>query len=543
MARQVIIAQTPEVTAQELKSTTSILPVKTTNYIMQDAVPSGNVTTEYASNYLFDDVIFPNTEEVKSVYCEVVYIDNNKEITKNIKLEYIDNTPLVNETNMKCYQGIDEDNNFGIAFCSHYYAESEIEKCNIAVCTDLGNNTFAEVKKLTIYYNTYSNLLKNEHIESINYSKIDNFPIILQSIDNGYKEVLDFKEKLQLKKNLINWSSSDINLYNQAPYTTDAPNNVFKDMKSAKNGLKILAKKPALGKGIKIEDFSYSNAYYFYYTRSADVIIDIVDSNGKIITTLNDYEYEKGNLKFSSLGAWTADKGVDAYIIFSIKEDSTEDFNAVGFMYLITMGSEILTYDDLDNKVDKVKGKQLSTNDFTNELKTKLEGLENSIPRINPTTTAELYDMVCSKDGLYYIEGEFSDVIDDTSEYVYIHGLISTENVEGDGLLYIICFENLIQVNIRIENKVIARVDYMHVLTQFLLQSQLWGGKKGQVLTKLSNSEKGYYTWADIPQLSFDADGNLVVTIDGVSKTFVPKEETVQASYNSETETISLNAE
>lgn len=46
-----------------------------------------------------------------------------------------------------------------------------------------------------------------------------------------------------------------------------------------------------------------------------------------------------------------------------------------------------------------------------------------------------------------------------------------------------------------------------------------------------------------IQLISFNENGELVVTIDGVTKTFIPKEETVQASYNSETETISLNAE
>ena len=186
-----------------MNNKTSILPVKTTNYIMQDAVPSGNVTTEYASNnYLFDDVIFPNTEEVKSVYCEVVYIDNNKEITKNIKLEYIDNTPIVNETNMKYYQGIDEDNNFGIAFCSHYYAESEIEKCNISVCIDLENNTCGEVKKATISYETYSNLLKNEYIESVDYSKIVNTPKLSFDEDGNLEVIIDgIARKFQKMRN------------------------------------------------------------------------------------------------------------------------------------------------------------------------------------------------------------------------------------------------------------------------------------------------------------------------------------------------------
>lgn len=41
----------------------------------------------------------------------------------------------------------------------------------------------------------------------------------------------------------------------------------------------------------------------------------------------------------------------------------------------------------LDDKVDKVKGKGLSTNDFTNELREKLEGL-------NPFTVEELTEIL-----------------------------------------------------------------------------------------------------------------------------------------------------
>lgn len=42
---------------------------------------------------------------------------------------------------------------------------------------------------------------------------------------------------------------------------------------------------------------------------------------------------------------------------------------------------------DLENKVDKVEGKQLSTNDYTNEEKQKLSGLENYVlPQANSST-------------------------------------------------------------------------------------------------------------------------------------------------------------
>lgn len=60
--------------------------------------------------------------------------------------------------------------------------------------------------------------------------------------------------------------------------------------------------------------------------------------------------------------------------------------------------------------------------------------------------------------------------------------------------------------------------------------------KEGQVL-KVGNGGY-YYEWGDIPQLAFNEDGELVVTIDGVSKTFIAKEE-VEASISNITPTIS----
>lgn len=49
---------------------------------------------------------------------------------------------------------------------------------------------------------------------------------------------------------------------------------------------------------------------------------------------------------------------------------------------------------DLANKVDKVTGKGLSTNDFTNELKTKLENLPTSFPNfyVDPETMNLIQD-------------------------------------------------------------------------------------------------------------------------------------------------------
>ena len=351
-----------------LDDKTSILPIKETTYVMQDAVPSSNFSDEYSNVYLFDSVVFPNTEEVKKLYCEVTYIDNNIETTKNVELEYNDTKPLLNESKMENYYFTDEINNFGIYFYSHCFDENnnQIEKPNLMVILDAENYIFAEVKKATIWYVICSNLFKDEYIEGLNYSKILHVPNELINISYGYNKALTFEEYINLKKNSVNWYNGDINLYNDAPYQTEAPDNTFKHI-NITNGLMINTKKPLLGKGIKIENYNYTQTYYIYYERSADVIIEIVDSNGKIIDTISNYEYDTPvyGLKQTYLGAYSIDKNLDAYIIFSVKEGSTSTTNIVNNLRVVTMGTEILGYDDIENKIDK------------SEIPTKVSQLEN----------------------------------------------------------------------------------------------------------------------------------------------------------------------
>ena len=65
------------------------------------------------------------------------------------------------------------------------------------------------------------------------------------------------------------------------------------------------------------------------------------------------------------------------------KQDKITDLDAIregaskGATALQSIPSEYVTENDLNNKVDKVTGKQLSTEDFTTALKSKLESLSN----------------------------------------------------------------------------------------------------------------------------------------------------------------------
>lgn len=58
--------------------------------------------------------------------------------------------------------------------------------------------------------------------------------------------------------------------------------------------------------------------------------------------------------------------------------------------------------------------------------------------------------------------------------------------------------------------------------------------------TELS-SNKNKLEINKLSQLSFNSSGELIVTIGNITKTFIPKEETVSASYDESTEKIIIS--
>ena len=112
--------------------------------------------------------------------------------------------------------------------------------------------------------------------------------------------------------------------------------------------------------------------------------------------------------------------------------------------------TEVVLSDGLGGKVDKEDGKQLSTNDFTTEMKEKLEGLENyndqalserieEVAQSVPTQTSKL-----TNDSGFVTDvalGEYNFVTDETldgkgyvtSEDVNGMGFVTDESLEGKG--------------------------------------------------------------------------------------------------------------
>lgn len=372
---------------------TKAIPEKYDAYILNNAVPESSVTAEVygdqATLYKISDsdIVFPENsiltdEDLKYKLssinrlseiqkCIITYNDGTQDITKNIELDqgiyYSDTNDGLTIMLREEYTDENGESKFGLFVMVVVEDDSSSPQSDERIMRPAYK--YLEVKKITLYIELYKNQLPDKAILDLNFDKITNLPTDIEKLKNNEGDILTREEKILLIKNRSPWGSENIDDYNKAPYTTSAPNNTFRNANNINQGIGVKAKKPALGKGLKIEPFYYVYTYYLYYRKSPNVIIDIVNSKGTIIHSLDSNE-DADTLQFYYLSANTFDKNNDCYFVFSLKEDAPADgVYGVYQFHLINMGDSILTYADVDKKVNKVDGMTLTHNDLTNELK------------------------------------------------------------------------------------------------------------------------------------------------------------------------------
>lgn len=355
-------------------SKTKTITEKYDAYILNNAVPESSVTGEVygdqATLYKISDsdIVFPENsiltnEDLKYKLssinklseiqkCIITYNDGTQDITKNIELErgsyYSDTNDGLIIMLREEYPDENGESKFGLFVIAAVEDNSSSPQSDERVMRPAYK--YLEVKKITLYIELYKNQLPDKAIIDLNFDKITNLPTDIENLKNNEGNILTREEKILLKKNRSPWGSENIDDYNKAPYTTSAPNNTFRNVNNINQGITVKAKKPALGKGLKIEPFYYVYTYYLYYRKSPNVVIDIVNSKGTIIHSLDSNE-DADTLQFYYLSANTFDKNNDCYFVFSLKEDAPADgVYGVYQFHLINMGDSILTYADVDKK-------------------------------------------------------------------------------------------------------------------------------------------------------------------------------------------------
>ena len=115
------------------------------------------------------------------------------------------------------------------------------------------------------------------------------------------------------------------------------------------------------------------------------------------------------------------------------KQDKIADLDAIrqgaslGATALQSIPSEYVTESDLDNKVDKIEGKGLSTEDFTSALKSKLEGLSN----YNDTEIASAVSSLQTQINTL-VSGNADDAINSFNEVIaFLDGIQDTQDLSS----------------------------------------------------------------------------------------------------------------
>lgn len=398
-------------------SKTKTITEKYDAYILNNAVPESSVIGKDYDNRNMtlykisdSDIVFPENsiltnEDLKhklssinklseTQKCTITYNDGTQDITKNIELDqgtyYSDTNDELIIMLREEYTDENGESKFGLFVMVVVEDDPSSPQSDERI---MRPDKYLEVKKITLYIELYKNQLPDKAIVDLNFDKITNLPTDIENLKNNEGNILTREEKILLKKNRSPWGSENIDDYNKAPYTTSAPNNTFRNVNNINQGITVKAKKPALGKGLKIEPFYYVYTYYLYYRKSPNVVIDIVNSKGTIIDSLNSDE-DADKLQIYNLNANSFDKNNDCYFVFSLKEDApTDGMYCVYQFHLINMGDSILTYADVDKKLDK---KEISKYASISYVDAKINDSLNSL-KIKTITQSD-YDSLSNKD-------------------------------------------------------------------------------------------------------------------------------------------------
>ena len=396
------------------------LPEKYDAYILNNAVPESSVTgVQYGEQMTLykisdSDIVFPENSILtdkdleykvysicklsKTQKCIITYNDGTQDITKNIELDqgiyYSDGEDGLQISLEERYEDTNGKTQAGLFVVVSVPDDSSSPQSDDRLMHVVFK--YFEVKKISLYIDWYKNQLPDGYISDLNFDKITNLPYDIQNLKDNEGDILTKEEKTLLKKNLSQWGSENIDDYNKAPYTTSAENNIFSSGNDIKHGITVKAKKPALGKGLKIEPFYYDCSYALYYRKSPNVVIDVINSEGTIIDTLDGNE-EANILQFYSLRAYTFDKNNDCYFVFSLKKDApTDRTHGVEQFHLIEVGDPILTYADIDKKLDK---KEISKYALMSYVDDKISNIPDAYTLLYPKevdgTTAyyDIYDL------------------------------------------------------------------------------------------------------------------------------------------------------
>lgn len=367
---------------KDITNRLEILPIKNTHQVIQNGVPASqqNINldgTEYKA-YVFNDeqitvpdnLILENyrnkflaiySDSNKLVNAIVTYNDGTNNITKEVELTGND----YSSSETLSYTEYNESMSFSIKFGF----DNNTNKFYMYVddySTDDGTDTFYEVKNVSLSYSKITNLLDDDYLKNINYSKIEDIPYQLNALVNGSIKTLSICEYSNLFDNLFIWDANKIN--DKLDSTSGVKQNQYYN-----HNIKIKQKdSEGIGYGQYIPS-SVMTDYKLFVSAGSDVIIKVYNRKSKeLITELSDFPGD-GYQTITVSDSYSGTDGI--FIAFTVKDSVT---NFYGNTYVndlvLCKSSTFLTKQDVNNKVDK---SQLSFNS-NGELVVTIDGVSKT---------------------------------------------------------------------------------------------------------------------------------------------------------------------
>ena len=367
---------------KDIANRLEILPIKNTHHIIQDGVPVSQHTITLneieCEAYLFNDeqitvpdnLVLENFENKFSAICFnskglvnaiVTYNDGKNDITKEVKL-------VCNDFNNSASFSYRENGDTG-SLIIEFGFDYDTGKFYVYVGelkADGDSVTFYEVKKVSLSYSYITNLLDDDYLKSIDYSKIKNVPYQLNALLDGSIKTLDTGEYASLFDNLFIWDANKIN--DRLDDTSGVKQNGYYN-----HNIKIKQKdSEGIGYGQYIPSSTMSG-YKLFVSAGQDVIVKVYNRTRKtLLTKLSDFTYGK----YKEITIHDSYSGTDGiFIAFTVKDSVT---NFYGNTYvddlILCKPSTFLTKQDVNNKVDK---SQLSFNS-DGELVVTIDGISKT---------------------------------------------------------------------------------------------------------------------------------------------------------------------
>lgn len=376
-----LIGGVNEVNSQlkDITNKLEILPIKNIHHIIQNGAPVSqqNINiegTDYEA-YIFNDeqittpsnLALENFENKFSAIAShskgvlnavILYNDGVNDITKEIELTRDENF----ESNYFSYSDYTESSILNIAFGFDY----DINKFFIYVyymAQPMKSPIFYEVKKVSLSYSYITNLLNDDYLKNIDYSKINNVPYKLDALIEGSVKTLETEEYISLFENLFIWDANKMN--DKLDSTSGVKKNEYYN-----HNIQVKQKdSEGIGYGQYIPA-EFMSEYKLFIKAGPDVIVKVYQHKTKeLLNEIKDFsigEYKEIMVRDSLSGS----DGI--FFAFTVKDDVT-DFYANTYVgdLVLCKSDGFLTKQDVNNKVDK---SQLSFNS-NGELVVTIDGV------------------------------------------------------------------------------------------------------------------------------------------------------------------------